>query len=638
MSLLNLGLTELLALLGTVSGLVLALYLLDRSRKRQVVATLRFWAQANSPAPLRRKRRKIHQRLSLFLQLVSLALLLLAIAQPRFGSRERKPRDHVLILDTSSWMQARTSRGALMEEARALAFRWLAGLPSSDRVMLVRADALATPATGFESDHRVVEKAIAASEPSQTALDIGKALELAERVQRLHSSSAGEVAYVGAGRIAGGVQNKIRRLPSNLLVLLVDREARNCGLRTISVRRSATDPSLWEMFLSVKNYNPTATDVSVAVLFGGAPVGVRRLHISPAGEQNTIFLIRTRAAGWLEARLFPGDGFPADDHAVLELPQQKILRVTVYSNHAEWLKPLLAANRYVSAKFRKPSDYKPQEDSDVAIFDRFTPQTPPASDSIWIQPPRENPIFKVVASVAEAPVTRWCSENLLAAGLRTADLRVRNGEVFAPEAGDIPVAEVAQGPVILARPGKPKLVALGFHPMLSRVRYELATPLLFANILGWFAPQIFQHWELNAGNVGSVTVPLAQDTDLSEIRVTDASGAPLPFTIRGQAVRLFSGNPGIIRVMTGGRELVNSLTLPDVADTQWAPPQSARHGLSNQIRVGTRSRDWWQVLALAGGLGLLIEWLLFGQRRASPQMVLLPRKEKSPMAELEQRS
>ncbi len=106
MLLLNLSLAELLALLGAVSAFVLALYLLDRSRSRQVVATLRFWVQAESPAPLRRKRRKIQQPLSLILQLLSLALLLLAIAQLRFGGREGAPRDHVLILDTSSWMEA----------------------------------------------------------------------------------------------------------------------------------------------------------------------------------------------------------------------------------------------------------------------------------------------------------------------------------------------------------------------------------------------------------------------------------------------------------------------------------------------------------------------------------------------------
>ena len=46
---LNLSLPEFLAILGSVSGLVVALYLLDRTRKRHIVATLRFFAATENP-------------------------------------------------------------------------------------------------------------------------------------------------------------------------------------------------------------------------------------------------------------------------------------------------------------------------------------------------------------------------------------------------------------------------------------------------------------------------------------------------------------------------------------------------------------------------------------------------------------
>ena len=46
MHLLNLTLGQFLALFGSVSAVMLALYLLDRTRRRQVVSTLRFWVSA----------------------------------------------------------------------------------------------------------------------------------------------------------------------------------------------------------------------------------------------------------------------------------------------------------------------------------------------------------------------------------------------------------------------------------------------------------------------------------------------------------------------------------------------------------------------------------------------------------------
>ena len=63
---------------------MVALYLLDRSRRRQMVATLRFWVAAEQPTVVTRRKR-IQQPLSLMLQLISIALLLLAIAQLRLG-------------------------------------------------------------------------------------------------------------------------------------------------------------------------------------------------------------------------------------------------------------------------------------------------------------------------------------------------------------------------------------------------------------------------------------------------------------------------------------------------------------------------------------------------------------------------
>ena len=85
MFLVNLSLGEFLALFGAASGVVVALYLLDRSRRRQVVATLRFWTAAEHPVESRRRRR-IRQWPSLLLQILALVCLLLAIAQLRWGS------------------------------------------------------------------------------------------------------------------------------------------------------------------------------------------------------------------------------------------------------------------------------------------------------------------------------------------------------------------------------------------------------------------------------------------------------------------------------------------------------------------------------------------------------------------------
>src|SRR5580693_4988894 len=104
MEFLNLTFGQFAALFGVVGAFSVALYLLDRTRRRQIVSTLRFWAAPGIAAPVSR-RTKIQQPLSLFLQLLGMLLLLLAMAEFQFGGGTAR-RDHVLVLDTSAWMGA----------------------------------------------------------------------------------------------------------------------------------------------------------------------------------------------------------------------------------------------------------------------------------------------------------------------------------------------------------------------------------------------------------------------------------------------------------------------------------------------------------------------------------------------------
>src|ERR1700722_12374468 len=156
MEFLNLTLGQFGVLFGAVAAFSVALYLLDRPRRRQVVSTLRFWVEPGKAAPVTRRSR-IQQPLSLFLQLLGMLLLLLAIAEFQFGGNRNARRDHVLVLDTSAWMGASLpgrTNFAWMGRARASARGCLRAVPSADRVLLVRADALATPATAWELDRR----------------------------------------------------------------------------------------------------------------------------------------------------------------------------------------------------------------------------------------------------------------------------------------------------------------------------------------------------------------------------------------------------------------------------------------------------------------------------------------------------
>jgi hypothetical protein len=616
--LLNLSLLQFAALFGAVSAVAVALYLLDRARRKQVVSTLRFWVAAEQPSLA--ARRRIRQPWSLLLQLTGMALLLLAMAQLRFGAPAPAGCDHVMVLDVSAWMAARSGNRTLMEIARQNARDYLRALPARDRVMLVRADALATPATAFEPGHNKIAAAIAASQPGSTALNLDQAMAFARRVQGQSGRRAGEIAFIGAGRTAepdAGAPPP----PRNLRTLLAPDAIENCGLRKIGMRRSATDPELWEIYVSAHNYGTRAHQVNLSLDFGPpnaaarVAVGSRALPLAPGGDAEASFQWRTAGTGTLGVRLTPHDAFPADDQAELQLPALPQLTVTVYSRQPDLLRPALAANPRVTAVYRPPEEYR-ADDAGLVILDRFIPPQRPAADSLWIDPPAQGSPIPVLRTVENVPFAHW-GPHAAAAGLRAQDFKLDQASVFAAGPDDGVIGEVAAGPVMVARSGKPKIAVLGFHPALSALRYQLVSPLLFANLLRWVSPEIFRRSEAVGGSPGTVKLEVEEDLAARDVKVTAEDGSPVPFTLRGRALEFFAGSPGPVRVLAGEHEYLYSLTLPQLGDTQWEPPPDTRHGIPRLPAVPDQVSDIWPWLALAGAAALLAEWLLYGRFRVA---------------------
>jgi len=638
---LNLSLGELIGLAGIVSAGLFALYLLDRSKRHQVVATLRFWTAGQVPDQLKHKRR-IHQPWSLLLQVLSILLLLLAIAGPRFTDAGGA-RDHVLLLDTSAWMGARARQGILLDQAKSAALSYVNSVAPADRVMLVRADALATPVTPFESDHKAIADAIRRSQPSTSALNLEQALEFAQQAQTLQSQKAGEIVFVGAGRVPRQDADLIP--PANLRVLSIPAAGENVGVRKLSVRRAtaaalkslANDPAAadaWEAYVGLRNDGLKPREVELLLSFAGAAAGSKTITLEPGAEAQSTFVFHAKTAGLVEARIRStngrGDAFPQDDRAAIELPIGKTLRVAVYSPEPELLKPLIAGNTQVQASFELPSKYDPQVPADIVVFDRFAPPAPPkTAASIWIEPPSTGSPFTTRATAEKVKLDRWHQETPVGAGLYTKDAELAKAQIFNLAPGDQAVAESAQGPVVVVRPGAVKMAALGFNPVRSSMKYDLAAPLLVANILRWVAPEIFRRSDVQAGNVGTINMALENGVNPANIKVLTEDQRPLPFTVENSTLRFFAGAPGNVHVTIGDRETIYSLTLPDVGEVAWRPPSGVARGIGRQSGAASVPFDPWPWLALAGGLGLLADWLLYGRshivrlmpRGAAPSLI-----------------
>ncbi len=618
---LNLTAGEFFGLLGVLGGTITALYFLDRSKRRKVVSTLQFWVSAKS-ASEQRSRKKVNQPWSLLLQLVSLLLLLLAIAQLQWGTRPAAGRDHVLLIDTSSWSAARVSNGTVLRRELADASQYLSSLPAQDRVLLVRADALAAPATVFTTDREQTQTALRETVSSFSALDLTQSLKYAEQAQRWSGGVAGEIVYIGPGRIASTEQSVV--IPANLRILSVPIHGANCGIRRMDVRHGEGDPPSWHAQVALMNYGSSVRQIRLRTQFAGTRFAVRAFVLPPRREVIADYNFVTNTAGELTAEIEGDDALSQDNRAALRLAGNNAYSVTAYTKRAGVLRPLLAADKRIVATFLDPASLSGSLENlrpkpDLVILDGISYPNSSSFSCLWINPPQGGSPFHVKDVVSKGTIKEWNSSALMAAGLHSRTERIQQARIFNVQANDLALASMpgntGEGPVVILRPEGPntgKMGAIGFDPLDGQLRFTVTTPLLFANLLEWMAPEAVRTAELETGHVGSASVELEPDEPASTVKVTSDQGVTLPFTVHERTLQLFADKPTVAHIVSSSRSRILALTLPDVAQTDWTPAASrVATGLPAPAGVAGSSFDLWHWLVCLAFAGLLAEWLLF---------------------------
>jgi hypothetical protein len=616
---LNLTAGEFFTLLGAVGGLVAALYLLDKSKRKKVVSTLRFWTPASSAEELQ-SRRRMREPWSLILQLLGLLLLLLAIAQLQWGSKRWRGRDHVLLLDTSSWSAAGGVNNTVLDAEKRLALEYVSGLSPADRVMVVRVDGLATPVTPFTSNRKQLASAIDGSASESSALNMEQALSFAAQAQGWAEGVRGEIVYSGAG-MTSAEEFDTPAIP-NLRVLSPELNREHVGIRRLAAKRDQQESNSWDATVTLKNFGLQPHAVRLETQFAGTRFAPRMLELAPRQEAAAEYSFVTGSAGELTARISPADVLLTDREAHLRLPPSGPLQVTVYTHRADELRPLLAANHRVVARFLDPASYPAAQPGEVVVLDGFAPRTLPTLPSLWIAPPRNGSPIPVKGLDFDAVINTWHNETALGAGLHAREAHIANAEIFETVEGDMPVAGTSGGPIVVARgagPGHGAFALIGFDPLQGQLKFEVTTPILFANLLRWLSPESFRTLDLSAGSVGTASIPLDAKERVDQIRVVDDNGFALPFTVHGAVLQLFTAQPDILHVYTGDRERILSLTLPEVGETQWKTPDEAAQGVPRVSRLQGGPVDLWKWLALAGLGCLLAEWVTFGRQRRARQ-------------------
>ena len=390
-----------------VPALVVLYFLKLRRREVDVGSTL-IWMKSvrdlRANAPFQRLRRN----LLLFVQLVVLALVLLAIAQPVVEG-ERAPSDrYVLLLDRSASMSAvdgdggRSRMARSLEEARSFV-RGLGSVGGGAEVMVVSFAGGAAVVRPFSSDTGALLSAIDRVSVGDGPSRLSSAAEVVRpHVEPGAASESGVVA--GAAELVLHSDGRIEDLsdvrfhPDTLVRFMsfgrvagsgsggVDGSG-NVGITAIRAARPFDEPTRVDVFVGLSNSGADGVEVELELRLDGEAVEIRAVRVPGAeeggalGSNGVVFTLDRSSGAVAEAEILGTDALAADDVAAVWIPPARRLRVGFVDESGDpFLDSLLDSLgfgelvRMTSGEFERRAEEGSLDSFDLFVLNGWVPE------------------------------------------------------------------------------------------------------------------------------------------------------------------------------------------------------------------------------------------------------------------------
>jgi len=621
----GLPLAQLLMIAGAATALTVLLYVLKLRRRPVPVPFARIWDAVFRDRQATELFSKLRRLLSLLFQLALLALLILALGNPKPKTSMLEGRHLVVLVDGSASMKAIDVQPSRIEVAKAEVRKLVHGLGSADRALIVEMGSLPSPLSTMSSDVTELDPAIDALSASDTRADLERGLSFA--VDSLRGLPKPEIVVVSDG-VLGDMSELEKHIDfggASLKFMPVGKSGNNVAISQFSVRRYPLDKSRSEVMLEVANTNDQPVQIELTLLGDGTIIDVSRIALGPNERLPRYYQDLAGASRTLEAKIRLADGrsddLPADDHAFALMPERHRARVLLVSRGNTYLDAALLLDEYLDVTTVPPGKPLPSEHFDVAILDGVADTLPDTvGAALYLNPPEDGSPAKLGHAIKDFGFDTWDKRSPILRFLALGDVQVAEGHAFAPGPSDHVLGASEQGPILVSgvRAGH-KFVALGFDPRNSDLVLRVAWPLFVLNAINAFVEEDTGYVSsFRTGDVWRIPVPSSVDS----ATLIDPRGGKHTVPVKeGRAVYL-GEEAGFYKLLAGsGSEAVSSefaANLSDLAESSITPVSALSLGKARAEPVvlgapGSKRELWVYLLAAVAALSV-IEWITYHRR------------------------
>jgi hypothetical protein len=629
---------------GAVAAGMIALYILKLRRRVVAVPFSLLWQKILRDKEATSLFSKLKRLLSLLLQLALLALLVLALGDPRAAATLIKGRNVVVLVDASASMQATDVAPNRLAVAKDEVKRLIRGMGGADRMLIAQMDAAITPMGPMSGDTSELERAVDSIKATDARADFPRALRFA--TDSLRNIDNAEVVVVSDGNLGEAIDSAgpVHIGDVKLSYMPVGKAKDNVAITQFSVRRYPLDKSRYEVMLEVENTGPEPADVEMSLLGDGTLVDLTKLRLKPGERLPRFYANLSGASRTLEAKLAmigdTKDYLPADDHAYALLPERRRAKVLVVSTGNTYLEAALLLDEYLEVLTATPLEYatkyaQKSNTFDAIVFDEATPAEMPKTNALYLDPRGPGSPFKVENEIREPGFDKIDRKHPIVRFTALDQVNIARGHKLKAEPGDKVIGASEEGPILVAGTrGGNKMVALGFDVRDSDLALRVAWPVLLLNIINYFTDEDASY--LSSFRTGDVwRIPVGQGATQATLTMPGGATQPVPVH-EGRAVFLgqnagfyelslaqpgaqpaaTTGNP--TDVTQAGTSVRFAANLLDDFESTVGPQEKLmvdgkEAGTVSAFHVGVRREIWIYLLFIAIAITVL-EWITYHRR------------------------
>jgi hypothetical protein len=616
----GLATSTLLAIGLGMASLTLLLYILKLRRRPVSVPFSPLWKRILRDKEATHLFSQLKRLLSLLLQLFLVALLVLALGDPRLTDRWVKGRNIVVLVDTSASMKATDVEPSRIEVARKKVQELIDGLGATDRMLIAEMGMAPRPLSTLTSDVASLKAAAGKLAATDTRADLERGLDFA--VDSLSGLSKPRIVLLSDGALGdtSGLKRRLDLSGVEWSYVPIGKGGNNVAITAFSVRRYPLDKSRYEALLEVMNTSDKPTDVELTLLGDGATVDVTRLHLGPKERLPRFYQDLAGASRTLEAviRLPNGDDvLDADDHAYALMPDRRRVRVQLVTRGNTYLQAALLLDEFIEVTESSPDAIENDANFDVTILDGVVvPLQPNHGARLYLDAKEGGPV-ELGRAITDFGFDSWDKNSPILRWMAMENIQVTRGHALVPQKGDKIIGASQLGPLLVSgvRDGN-KFLALGFDPRNSDWVLRVAWPLFLLNAINAFVDEDTSY--ISSYRTGETwRVPAPSDLSSAELVFPGGERERVPVK-EGRAV-VAGERAGFYELQTEDGETLTrfAANLGDLEESQVDVVSDLDIGATStslaQFSAGGR-KEIWVVLVAAALVLSLLEWFSYHRR------------------------